>query len=167
MIALKKRESGTYDKKLHQRNIAWWILTEKFDMNQTELAQITTKMGAYTIQQTIQGALQGVKLMTNEEPDLDNFDETKTEQNGANPPENEENGENGEKVENEKKSKNSAENEENGENSSKKGEKLENDEVGQIDKKEPDLDNFDETKTTQDVDNPLEKGEKVENNEEQ
>lgn len=60
--ALKKRESNTVDKKMHQRNIAWHILVNEFGMTQQELARRTTEMGAYTIKQTISEALKGLGL---------------------------------------------------------------------------------------------------------
>lgn len=60
--ALKKRESLTFDKKLLQRNIAWYLLTQEFGMQQIELAKRSTNMGAYTVQNTISEALKGLRL---------------------------------------------------------------------------------------------------------
>ncbi len=57
--ALRKRGSTTMDKKLLQRNIAWYLLVSEFGVNMTELARRTTNMGAYTINQTISEALKG------------------------------------------------------------------------------------------------------------
>lgn len=62
--ALKKRESSSVDKRMLQRNVAWYLLTEKYNMTQTELAKITSNMGAYTAQQTIAEALKGVELVS-------------------------------------------------------------------------------------------------------
>ena len=45
------------DKKLLQRNIAWYLLISEFNVNMSELARRTTNMGAYTIQQTISEAV--------------------------------------------------------------------------------------------------------------
>jgi len=60
--ALKKREAVTFDKKLLQRNISWYLLTKEFGMTQIELAKRLTGMGAYTFQQTIAEALKGLRL---------------------------------------------------------------------------------------------------------
>ncbi len=57
--ALKKRGSTTMDKKLLQRNIAWYLLVSEFDVNMSELARRMTNMGAYTVNQTICEALKG------------------------------------------------------------------------------------------------------------
>ncbi len=57
--ALKKRGYTTVDKKLLQRNIAWYLLVSDFGMNMVELAKRTTNMGASTINQTISEALKG------------------------------------------------------------------------------------------------------------
>lgn len=61
-MALKKREATSVDKRIMQRNIAWWLLTDKFEMSQSEIAKISSNMGAYTAQQTIAEALKGVSL---------------------------------------------------------------------------------------------------------
>lgn len=68
--ALKKRESTTVDKRMLQRNVAWYILHKEFDMSMTDIARRTTNMGAYTIQQTITEALKGV-LMAEDSGELD------------------------------------------------------------------------------------------------
>ena len=57
--ALKKRGSTTMDKKLLQRNIAWYLLISENVINMSDLARKTTNMGAYTINQTISEALKG------------------------------------------------------------------------------------------------------------
>jgi len=57
--ALKKRGSTTMDKKLFQRNIAWYLLLKKKVMTMADLAATTTNMGAYTISPTISEALKG------------------------------------------------------------------------------------------------------------
>lgn len=67
MKALKKRESTTVDKRMLQRNVAWYILYKEFDMTLTEIARRTTNMGAYTIKQTITEALKGVLMSEDSE----------------------------------------------------------------------------------------------------
>lgn len=57
--ALKKRGSTTMDKKLLQRNVAWYLLLKEKVMTMADLAATTTNMGAYTISPTISEALKG------------------------------------------------------------------------------------------------------------
>lgn len=61
--ALKKRGSTTMDKKLLQRNIAWYLLVSEFDVNMSELARRSTNLGAYTINQTISEAIKSFGAM--------------------------------------------------------------------------------------------------------
>lgn len=61
--ALKKRGSTTMDKKLLQRNIAWYFLLSNKVMTMADLASKTTNMGAYTISPTICEALKGFGAM--------------------------------------------------------------------------------------------------------
>jgi len=72
--ALRKRESTTIDKKLLQRNIAWWILHNEFKLTHEEIARKTTSLGSYLVKQTIQSALSGLEIRKSAEKSENQFE---------------------------------------------------------------------------------------------